>query len=182
MTIDKQIDEVIRREGGYSNHPADRGGPTNWGITQQVARAYGYFGDMRALPRSSAVEIYRTRYWIGPKFDQVVLLCPAIGDEMFDTGINMGVATAGKFLQRALNVLNRGGDDYPDIGTDGNIGPMTLAALKGYMVKRGTAGGEVLRKALDGLQCARYIELAMARPTNEAFVYGWIANRVGVLS
>ncbi|WCP14477.1 hypothetical protein sphantq_02923 [Sphingobium sp. AntQ-1] len=182
MTIDKQIDEVIRREGGYVNHPNDRGGPTNWGITQQVARAYGYAGDMQALPRSAAVNIYKTRYWTGPKFDQVAALCPAIGDELFDTGINMGTGAAGKFLQRALNVLNRGAVDYPDLTVDGNVGPMTLAALKAYMAKRGVAGGEVLRKALDGLQCARYVEIAEASQSQEAFAYGWIANRVGALT
>lgn len=179
MNVDKLIDEVIRREGGYSNHPADRGGPTNWGITEQVARAWGYKGDMRGLPRSAAATIYKNRYWTGPKFDQVATICPAIGDEMFDTAVNMGPAAAGKFLQRALNVLNRGAVDYPDIGTDGQIGPMTLAALKAFMAKRGASGGEVLRKALDGLQCARYVEIAEGRKENESFVYGWIANRVG---
>jgi len=35
------IDRVIGVEGGYADHPADRGGPTRWGITQAVARAYG---------------------------------------------------------------------------------------------------------------------------------------------
>lgn len=179
MNVDKLIDDVIRREGGYSNHPADRGGPTNFGITEQVARAWGYFGDMRALPRSAAVTIYKNRYWSGPKFDQVAAICPAIGDELFDTAVNMGVSTAGKFLQRALNVLNRGAVDYPDIGTDGNIGPMTLHALEGFMKKRGPEGGEVLRKALDGLQCARYVELAEKNARQEQFVYGWIANRIG---
>jgi len=173
------IDDVIRREGGFSDHPNDRGGPTNYGITQQVARAYGFLADMRTLPRSAAVNIYKTRYWTGPKFDQVAAICPEIGDELFDTGINMGVAAAGRFLQRALNVLNRGAVDYPDIGTDGNVGPMTLAALKAFMAKRGAAGGEVLRKALDGLQCARYVEIAEGRKENESFVYGWIANRIG---
>ena len=39
MTIDQLIDDVIAREGGYSDHPADRGGPTRWGITERVARA-----------------------------------------------------------------------------------------------------------------------------------------------
>lgn len=181
MTIDKLIDEVIRREGGYVNHPNDRGGPTNWGITQQVARAYGYLGDMQALPRSAAANIYKTRYWTGPRFDQAAALCPAIGDELFDTGINMGVGAAGEFLQRSLNVLNRGAADYPDITADGNVGPMTLAALKAYVAKRGAAGGEVLRKAIDGLQAARYIGIAESRPSQESFVYGWIANRVGAL-
>ena len=181
MTIDKLIDEVIRREGGYVNHPNDRGGPTNWGITLQVARAYGYLGDMQALPRSAAANIYKTRYWTGPKFDQAAALCPTIGDELFDTGINMGTGAAGKFLQRALNALNRGASDYPDITADGNVGPMTLSALKAYMGKRGPAGGEVLRKAIDALQGARYIEIAEANKTQEAFVYGWMSNRVGAL-
>lgn len=179
MTIDALIDEVIRREGGYSNHPADRGGPTNWGVTEQVARAYGYKGQMRELSRETARGIYRERYWGGPKFDQVAAICPAIGNELFDTGINMGVAAAGRLLQRALNVLNRGATDYPDIGTDGAIGPMTLAALKGFMAKRGAEGGDVLRKALDGLQCARYVEIAEGNPSQESFTYGWIANRIG---
>lgn len=178
-SIDEMIDRVITREGGYVNNPNDRGLATNFGITQQVARAYGYLGDMRALPRSAAVNIYKSRYWTGPRFDQAAAICPQIADELFDTGINMGVAAAGRLLQRALNVLNRGAVDYPDVPVDGNVGPMTLAALKGYMAKRGPAGGEVLRKALDGLQCARYVEIAEGNPSQEAFTYGWIANRVG---
>ena len=44
MTIDTLIDGVIGREGGYSNHPADKGGPTRWGVTEAVARANGYRG------------------------------------------------------------------------------------------------------------------------------------------
>lgn len=63
MTIDQLIDDVIAREGGYTNHPADRGGPTRWGITQAVARAHGFAGDMRVFPRDEAAAIYRRVYW-----------------------------------------------------------------------------------------------------------------------
>lgn len=182
MNIEKLIDEVIVREGGYSNHPADRGGPTNFGITEQVARAYGYKGDMRALPRATAVAIYKAKYWTEPGFDQVAAICPAIAHEVFDTGINMGVGAAATFLQRALNALNRSATDYPDLKVDGVFGRVSRAALGGYVAKRGAAGGEVLRKAIDALQGARYIEIAEANPSQEAFVYGWIANRVGVLA
>lgn len=182
MTIDQMIDEVIAREGGYVNHPNDRGGPTNWGITQQVARGYGYAGDMKALPRATAVAIYKALYWSRPGFDQLAAICPAIGHELFDTGINMGITTAGKFLQRALNALNRQQKDYPDLVVDGACGAKTRAALKNYATVRGATGGDVLRKALDALQGARYIEIAEANPTQESFVYGWIANRIGVLA
>ena len=55
--IDRLIDEVISLEGGYSDHPADRGGPTRWGVTEAVARAHGYAGSMRHFPRAQAAAI-----------------------------------------------------------------------------------------------------------------------------
>ncbi len=182
MNIETLIAEVIQREGGYVNHPADRGGPTNFGITQQVARAYGYKGDMRALPRATAVAIYRKLYWTDPKLDQLAAVFPEIGHELFDTAVNMGAATAARFVQRVLNVCNRGAVDYPDIATDGNIGRLTIAAAQGLKDKRGKGAGEVLRKAIDGLQATRYVEIAESNPSQEAFSYGWLANRVGVLT
>ena len=132
MTIDHLIDAVIDREGGYSNHPADRGGPTKYGITQQVARTSGYPGDMRNFPRDQAKTIYRRLYWTRPAFDQIAPRAPKIAEELFDTGINMGPAVAATFLQRALNALNRGATDYPDMILDGRIGPATLTALESF--------------------------------------------------
>ena len=52
--VDALIDELIEREGGYVNHPADKGGPTRFGITEAVARAHGYRGAMAELPRDEA--------------------------------------------------------------------------------------------------------------------------------
>ena len=54
MTIEAMIDATIGREGGYSNHPADRGGETIWGITAAVARRNGYAGAMRSMPREAS--------------------------------------------------------------------------------------------------------------------------------
>jgi lysozyme family protein len=51
------IDALIEREGGYVDHPADKGGPTCFGITQTVARAQGYAASMRQLPREEAAAI-----------------------------------------------------------------------------------------------------------------------------
>lgn len=179
MDIEDLIDEVIGREGGYSDHPADRGGATRWGVTEAVARAHGYTGDMRHFPREQAATIYRRRYWQRPGFDRVAEHAPAIAAELFDTGVNMGPATAATFLQRALNALNRNGRDYPDIAADGAIGPRTLAALAGFVAVRGDTGLAVLLKALEALQGERYLALAERRPANEAFLYGWLANRIG---
>ena len=179
MTIDDLIEEAIAREGGYSNHPADRGGPTRWGITETVARQHGFTGHMRVFPREEAVAIYRRRYWLRPRFAEVANHAPTLAAELFDTGINMGPAVAGRFLQRALNALNRCEKDYPDMAVDGVIGPATLAALTAFLGHRGSAGEVVLIKAVEALQGERYLDLAERRPANEAFLYGWLANRIG---
>jgi len=178
--IEALIDELIEREGGYVSHPADKGGPTRYGITEAVARAHGFAGAMAELPRDEAAAIYRRLYWLRPKFDEVAGRSPALAAELFDTGANMGPAVATTFLQRALTALNRNGKDYPDLTPDGRVGPQTLAALDSYLDSRGKRGGEtVLLRALEALQGERYLRLAERRPANEAFLYGWLANRIG---
>ena len=177
---DRLIDELIGREGGFVNHPADRGGPTRYGITEAVARAHGYSGAMAMLPRDEAAAIYRRLYWLPPGFDQIATRAPAVAAELFDTGANMGPAVAVTFLQRALTALNRNGRDYPDLVPDGRVGPRTLAALDGFLEARGRRSGQtVLLRALEALQGERYLRLAERRPANEAFLYGWLANRTG---
>ena len=178
--VEALIDALIEREGGYVNHPADKGGPTRFGITEAVARAHGHGGAMAQLPRADAEAIYRRLYWTRPRFDEVARRAPRVAAELFDTGANMGPAVAATFLQRALTALNRCGKDYPDLMPDGRVGPVTLAALDAFLDARGRSGGEtVLMRALEALQGERYLRLAERRPANEAFLYGWLANRIG---
>jgi lysozyme family protein len=179
MDVLTLINKVIAREGDYANHPADRGGPTRWGVTEAVARAHGYRGDMRDFPRDDAAEIYRRLYWLKPGFDRVASVLPIIAAELFDTGINMGPATATGFLRRAINALNRGGSDYADVPQTGAVDDILIAALKAFASKRGNPGEAVLLKAIEALQGERYVRLSETRPANEAFLYGWLANRIG---
>lgn len=205
MDVGELIDELIEREGDYVDNPLDRGGPTRFGISEAVARAQGYAGPMRRLPRDEAVAIYKRLYWLRPRLDKIAERSEAIAEELFDTGANMGPAVAITFLQRALSALNRDRKDYADLVPDGRIGPMTLAALDTFLRLRGGGGdgrphpgqpgasggrphpgqpgaadGEtILLRALDALQGERYIRLAERRPANEAFLYGWLANRIG---
>jgi len=180
MDVEHLINELIEREGGFVHHSADRGGPTRFGITEAVARAHGYAGAMAELPHDEAAAIYRRLYWLRPRFDQVAERTPRVAAELFDTGANMGPAVAATFLQRALTALNRGGKDYPDLVPDGRVGPTTIAALDAFLEARGRRGGEtVLLRALEALQGERYLRLAEKRPANEAFLYGWLANRIG---
>ena len=177
--IDQLIDELIAREGDFVDHPADNGGPTRWGITQAVARHHGYTGEMHTLPRHMAAAMYKRAYWRAPAFDQLEHLAPKLAAEMFDTGVNMGTGTAIGFLQRALNALNRNGRDYADIAVDRKIGSETLRAVQAFFRCRGNSAEPVLTKAIDALQGAHYVRLAESRPAQEAFLYGWLANRIG---
>ncbi|WP_119396538.1 glycoside hydrolase family 108 protein [Salinibius halmophilus] len=169
------IDGIIAVEGGYTNDPSDSGGETNFGILADEAREWGYSGAMKSMPRSLAVKIYSAKYWDAVGGDTLIAHSERVTEEVVDTAVNMGKGCAVKYLQRALNVLNRRGDMYDDIEVDGAIGPATFKALEGYLAKRDE---ETLVKALNCLQGAHYIELAERREKDEHFVYGWLKNRV----
>ena len=181
MNIQDTITALIDREGKYSNHPSDRGGETMWGITVAVARAHGYNGAMAQMSREYAANIYKKQYWQHPRFDEVCEVNTFIAEELLDTGVNMGTTIASQFLQRALNVLNRRGHSYSELLVDGNIGAMTLQALKSFLKHRGADGEKVLLKMLNAMQSVRYIELAESNPSQEDFIFGWQLNRGGSL-
>lgn len=179
MTIlNAEIAALIKREGGFTNDPVDKGGETNFGITKRVARQFGYEGPMEDMPLDTAVTIYKNKYFRAPNFDKVSNYSWAIALELFDTGVNMGQGTGAMFLQRALNALNNEGKAYPEVSLDGAIGQFTLDALQTYLLLRGKEGEQVLLRALNCLQGARYIEIAEKDKTQERFIFGWLRTRI----
>ncbi|KKW92239.1 glycoside hydrolase family 108 protein [Sphingobium chungbukense] len=178
-TPKEMIDDVITREGDYVNHPADRGGPTRFGIVQTLARANGYQGDMKALPRSLAFDIYWRQFVTATGIDLLAKRAPALAAEALDTGVNMGAPWGVMFLQRALNAFNEGGKLWPDLAkVDGNYGAKSDAALAAYIAHPRRGRIDVLLEAMNALQGERYLGIAERNPTQEAFVYGWLLNRV----
>lgn len=180
MSFDNALLKLKQIEGGYVNDPKDSGGATNYGVTERMARAYGYGGDMKDLPYSTAVAIYRSHFWDRLNLPQVDQLSERIAEELFDTEVNCQAGFAARSLQRWLNVLNLHGTMFSDITVDGNIGPMTLAALRQYLKTRGPLGEVVLLKGLNSTQGDYYLELAEKREKDERFVFGWLAHRVGL--
>lgn len=180
MNVDQAIDGVLAREGGYVNDSRDAGGETNFGITVAVARANGYAGPMRNLPRELAKRIYTDRYWRQPWFDRIAPLSMPIAEKALDVGVNMGPGIAAGFIQVALNAFNRQGRDYPDVVVDGAIGPASLAALQALLTFRGANGELVMLRAIACLQGARYLSISQSRPANEEFCFGWFLNRVAI--
>lgn len=176
--FDSALKHTLGIEGDFSDDPSDSGGATKWGITESVARAFGYSGRMQDMSVSLAKSIYRQNYWDLIKLDPIAELSEDIAVELFDTAVNCGTGFAGKCLQRSLTAFNRNGRDYPDLTVDGLVGRMTITALRAFLEKRGLNGETVLLRALNSLQGARYIELVENRPKDERFIYGWFSNRV----
>lgn len=174
MSFDAAFARTVGVEGGYSNNPADRGGPTKYGITEKIARVHGYQGNMQDLTIDAAKAIYRKTYWDMPSFGDIDAISADMSSELFDTSVNMGIQTAARFFQRALNVFNQRGALYPDVPIDGKFGPQTLAAFKSYAERRGI---DVLIGAMHGLKIAKYISIAEQDETQETFVYGQIRLR-----
>lgn len=170
-------------EGGYSDHPNDPGGKTNHGITERVARANGFKGDMRDLSVEKAEEIAKREYWDVMRLDEVAALSGRIAHELFDTNFNMWTDRSGGraaiyFLQRQLNALNKQHTHYADVAVDGKIGLATLTALHAYLARRGKEGELVLLRGLNAEQACDYRRQTEANELKEDFYYGWLLNRV----
>lgn len=178
--FDPAFEHTVGLEGRYSNNPRDSGGATMYGITERVARAYGYHGDMRDLPLATAKTIYRAGYWDKLRLDDVAALMPALARELFDSGVNCGISRAASWLQAALNGLNRRGELYTDIAVDGAIGNITLQALRQLRKARGTKDAEIaLGRLCDAQQTMHYLNITQARQKDEEFLFGWVINRSG---
>lgn len=114
--FDRAFDELMASEGGYSNRDAaaDPGKKTMYGVTEKVARAWGYKGEMYLLPLATAKQIAKNEYWDRCSCDQLPEL---IAFQVFDTAYNGGYAI--KWLQECVGTK-----------PDGIIGARTVAAAR----------------------------------------------------
>lgn len=120
LNFDRTLTQILKYEGGYVNHPKDPGGPTNMGITLRTLSAWrGHHvtaDDVKKLTRAEAGRIYKANYWDKIKGDD---LPDGLDFAVFDYAINSGPDRAAKLLQ-----------DLVGTAQDGQIGPLTLAAVK----------------------------------------------------
>ena len=145
-SIESIAAEIVRREGGYVNDPADPGGATNHGVTIHTMRRLGLDltgdgviddRDVRALTADRAAEIYILHYYTAPKIN---LLPDPLQPSVFDMQVNAG-ANAIRLLQRLLDRFGFGLKD------DGIVGAVTAKAAR-----------EAMDLAPDHLVCAYAIE------------------------
>ena len=106
MTAQKIIDGIIKREGGFVNHPNDRGGPTNFGITLGTLGAWRSrlvtVEDVAGLGLDEARGIYVSEYLVKPKIGKINNIPLRIF--ALDSAVQHGPARAIRWLQKAAGV------------------------------------------------------------------------------
>ena len=156
------LDDIIRREGGYVDHPDDRGGCTKYGITRKTLSEWlkreATCEDVERMTEDVARSIYRELYILRPRFD-------AIRDDrlralVIDCGVNHGVKRAARWLQEAVGAV-----------PDGIIGPRTLAALNAI------ADSDAVYRRILARRAKFYGQLITRDPSQAAFAHGWM-NRL----
>ncbi|MGI9492917.1 MAG: glycoside hydrolase family 108 protein [Geminicoccaceae bacterium] len=168
-SVDAMIDDILRREGGFVDHPADRGGATNFGITiKTLSRYLGRavtVSEVRGLSVDLAREIYRRSYYIEPRIDA---LPDRIQPFLFDAAINHGPRRAIKFLQAVCQDCGFGPN-----GIDGIAGPNTRRAAEAA----DQAMGDWLLAALAEERRLFYRLIVERDSSQKVFLAGWM-NRV----
>jgi len=175
---------TMLHEGDYNNDEDDAGGETYRGISRRYNPSWKGWEviddckrfdfsledclNMKGNIMDDLVEdFYKDKYWNpfwGDEIDN-----QAIANELFDTAVNMGIYRAVKFLQQALNYLNRNGTIYSDIVEDGAFGRNTMRAFKS-LPKRDY---DVLYKMMNVLQGMHYMNYMSKSPTQEKYARGW---------
>lgn len=125
-TYDEALRRLLLHEGGYTNHPSDPGGPTNFGITIYDYRKYvkpnAIAADVKAMTLDEAKTIYRAKYWDAQRCDD---LPAGVDYAIFDYGVNSGIGRSGKVLRRCLNLA-----DNTSVVSDAVIAAANVANAK----------------------------------------------------
>jgi lysozyme family protein len=158
MSFLRALSLVLEFEGGYSDHPLDRGGKTQFGITQghyiawRVRRGL-HVRPVAELTREEVIEIYHEDYWRAAGCDDLRWPLNAC---VFDCAVQFGAINAVRFLQTALAVE-----------ADGQYGPLTFAALN-------DARPRALLLKLNDVRCDTHCDVVKRHPEQREFIKGWM--------
>ena len=157
------IQEVLAREGAWSDHPDDPGGATAWGISEPLSAAYGY--EPMMVTHEIALRIYREEFWNPLRCSEIAN--NAVAFELLDTAVNIGRRRAVLILQRACRLL---GDH--DLKADRVIGVKTISSTNQWVSSGYTTH---LVAAMNGFQFDHYVELYHHDPDRwGSFIRGWM--------
>ena len=165
MTVEKLLDNLLNHEGGFVNHPADKGGATKYGITEATLSLWRKKAvtedDVKTLTVDEAKLIYIELYYTKPKINQ---LSPILQPVVFDMAVNMGTVQAIKIAQRVFTKLGT------PIVCDGTIGEKTLISARVACSVQGHQ--EVIRNIVNA-RIQFYCDIVAKNPSQHVFLAGW---------
>ena len=145
---------TLQHEGGYSDNSADPGGATNMGVEQRDLPDI----PIKDLTVAQATAYYQANY-VKPWMSEIT--SQAVCDKVFDFGVLLGVQTAVRLLQRAMN--------FAASQQDGQFGNETLAAVN--------EDGDSLLESYKAVLAAHMRWIVQQTPSQQVFLDGWL-NRV----
>lgn len=167
VSVQQMIEDILAREGGYVNDPADAGGATNFGVTiGTYSRYLGYkasIAQVKAMSQDVARDIYKRNYFEKPRLH---MLHGAIQAQMFDCAINHGAKNPIKWLQK---ITNQALDAR--LKMDGMIGTKTATAVNEFVE---LAGSKIANNAMVEERVEFYLRLIERKPSQIKFRRGWM--------
>lgn len=168
---------VLKHEGGYVNHPDDRGGATNLGVTQRVFDKYQRSlsrkpKSVRHMTDKEAYEIYKHNYWKAMDLDicesEQIAIC------LFDQAVNTGLRSTTTRVQRVLKMVPR----WFNLIADGRMGPKTMAAINNLNEE------ETLLFLAEFFKASQqyYVAIVKRRPNQIVFLRGWLNRSYNLLA
>lgn len=168
MANPKQFIPMLQKfEGGWSNHPADRGGATMCGITYKTFSAWRKrkkqpepsLDDLRNISQEEWADIFISLYW--NKWKANLINNQSIANILVDFAWGSGPITAIRYIQK--HVLN--------VSADGICGPITLNAINQF------PNQQLLFDMIKAARLAFVDQLVERNPTQKVFLRGW-RNRI----
>lgn len=152
--FDTAIKKLLDREGGDTLvvDDDDAGGVTKFGISQ---RAFPKV-NIRALTEPLAAQLYRAEYWTKIHGDDIA--SQPLAEAIFDCAVNQGAGRAIRWIQEIVNV-----------GQDGIMGPMTVAAINALDANQVLA-------SFRNRRISEYRALAARVPSQLKYLKGWVAR------
>lgn len=193
ISAEAALVEAMRRtnghEGGFANVKHDVGGKTAvGGLTEALARQYGYTGRMEDMTLEQSLKIIVSHCWDKEGLAALAGQAPYLAIAVYDCNVNFGPGRAGMWVQQALNALNFTPDDGTapiygaDLKPDGKIGPATRMRILQVLKQRGAEAEDWLIAAVVANRMVHHITRCNEVPTQRKFAAGWmdrIVNSAG---
>jgi lysozyme family protein len=168
INVQQLIDDVLAKEGGFVDHPFDKGGPTNFGITQATLSKFleraATVDEVKQLDVQTARDIYELRYYRTPRIDKLPELIQSF---VFDCAVNHGPRRAIKFVQEVCNDAGFG-----PLTADGLMGPKTKAVAEACCASL----QDWMLVALVEERQMFYVNIVSNHPDQSVFLKGWFAR------